>query len=82
MTPTSIDISHLDRGIREEVVKKDYRKVLKGPCGPSLQLRLQEILACFVTDPPLLGRLRDHQRRANWQGNRDRHLVPDLALID
>jgi mRNA interferase YafQ len=60
---------------------KDYKRVLRGPFGKTLQSELQAVLELLIADAPLPIKNRDHALRGEWAGFRDCHVRPDLVLI-
>ena len=61
--------------------RRDYKRVLKGPHGRTLDEDLQIVVDLLAEDRPLPMRHVDHALRGQWKDHRDCHLKPDLVLI-
>lgn len=58
--------------------KKDYKKMVKRGCNPSL---LEEVVELLRQQIPLPPKNRDHELSGNYVGYRECHLSPDWLLV-
>jgi len=61
--------------------KRDYKRLLKGSVGNTLDESFMEAVRLLVNDAPLPVKFRDHALVGDWNDHRDCHIKPDIVLI-
>jgi mRNA interferase YafQ len=61
--------------------KRDYKRLLKGTFGATLDGIFTEVLILLVADNQLPAKYNDHSLGGEWKDHRDCHVKPDVVLI-
>ena len=67
---------------RTNAFLRDFRREKRGHHRRDLEAVLTVVVSLLAEDTPLPDRDRDHALGGDWSDRRQRHLKPDLLLID